>query len=214
MAEALGRRLATVLLGLATVAASTTGAVSAAETPPRPSSAPVTQPDRLAIWAGGRGTVDAAANDSDPDGDRVEVCRIGRLPRGVDAYIDDAGELGIAARPRLARSTVRVTYFACDRERLTPGVVTVRVRREPRVSVRYTSPRRTAVRVVNAAPFPVMLHLHEYGDGLTDEGRSRLLRVEARTQRAVPVEGPFFWSAYNQREQWGTGGELGARRSA
>lgn len=176
--------------------------------------APVTQPDRLAIWAGGHGTVDAAANDSDPDGDRVAVCRIGRLPRGVSAFIDDDGALGIGARPVLARTTVRVTYFACDRERLTPGVVTVRVRREPRVSVRYTSPRGTAVRVVNAAPFPVMLHLHEYGDGLTDEGRTRRLRVDTRTHRVVRVDGPFFWSASNQREQWGTGGELGVGRSA
>lgn len=190
------------------------GVVEAAAASTAPAgSPPVTQPDRLAIWAGGFGAVDAAANDSDPDGDRVDVCRVGRLPRGVSAYIDDDGELGISARPRLGGSTVRVTYLACDHEHLTPGVVTVRVRREPQVAVRYTSPRGTAVRVVNAAPFPVTVYLHEYGVEDPDEVRERRLRLEARTRRVVRVAGPLFWSAINRREQWSTSGDLGVRRS-
>ena len=102
-----------ILLSPASVAAAPVG------------SAPVTRPDTVKLRAQAEGVFDLAANDTDPDGDEVRVCRVGDLPRQLHAEVVE-GQLGIVAlttRP----GTYTFTYYACDTGYLTPGTVTVKV---------------------------------------------------------------------------------------
>jgi hypothetical protein len=76
--------------------------------------------------AGEGSVVDVTANDSDPDGDQLEVCRVGPFPRKVGALVQD-GEL-IVLPSRRAHGTYTLTYYACDQSYLTVGTLTVKVK--------------------------------------------------------------------------------------
>jgi hypothetical protein len=89
-------------------------------------SPPVTTPDSVTMRAGEGSVVDVTANDSDPDGDQLEVCRVGPFPRKVGALVQD-GEL-IVLPSRRAHGTYTLTYYACDQSYLTAGTLTVKVK--------------------------------------------------------------------------------------
>jgi hypothetical protein len=90
-------------------------------------SPPVTAPDHAVVRAGEPTPVDVAANDTDVDGDRVQACRLGELPRALRASVVRDGEVYVL--PGLgARGTYALTYYACDDSFLTPGTLTVEVR--------------------------------------------------------------------------------------
>jgi Big-like domain-containing protein len=90
-------------------------------------SPPVTVPDQLSIHLDEQVVVDLAANDSDPDGDPVQVCRLGDLPPQLaSSYLQDGMLVLVAEHVRSARS-LTVTYYACDSSYLTDGTLTVRV---------------------------------------------------------------------------------------
>jgi hypothetical protein len=76
--------------------------------------------------AGEGNVVDVTANDSDPDGDQLEVCRVGPAPRAVGALVE-GGDL-VVLPSRRAHGTYTLTYYACDNSYLTAGTLTVKVR--------------------------------------------------------------------------------------
>ncbi|WP_137295549.1 hypothetical protein [Nocardioides dongxiaopingii] len=147
--------------------------------PPRPG-APVTQDDRVVVRGGGSVFVDAIGNDTDPDGDDLAVCRVD-IPDGVPLTSGQNIFIGTAAddddhddhddrddRPvdltstSFRPGTYRLTYYACDRDFLTPGTITVVVERTRPVRARKVAPhvvrlsnpddRRVTVLVFGGSP--------------------------------------------------------------
>jgi Big-like domain-containing protein len=90
-------------------------------------SPPVTTPDHVTVHVGDGEPVDVTDNDSDPDGDELQVCRLGELPRALAGSFVAQGDLFLVPGPR-ARGTYTLTYYACDTSYLTAGTVTVTVK--------------------------------------------------------------------------------------
>ena len=90
-------------------------------------SPPVTHPDTVTIHAGDGALIDPADNDSDPDGDSLQVCRLGPdVPRALSQSFVQGGGLVVSANRR-ARGTYTLTYYVCDSSYLTAGTITVHV---------------------------------------------------------------------------------------
>lgn len=155
----LSRRRATAL----TLATALTGSLLGAVTAFGPASAtaaagspPETVDDVVRIYAGAGRTVDPVANDTDPDGDELALCRLGRVPRNLFVSTVE-GELFISTRPGAAGRSFTFTYYACDFETLVPGTVTVKVLETPEIRVtksevpgilRVKNPARIGIRFV------------------------------------------------------------------
>jgi len=91
-------------------------------------SPPVTHPDSVTVRAGEGTMIDPVDNDGDPDGDSLQVCRLGPdLPRALSQSMIQEGDLVVIAS-RHARGTYELTYYACDDSYLTAGTVTVTVK--------------------------------------------------------------------------------------
>lgn len=169
-----------------------TGAPAGAAT----GAAPVTVPDAVTLTTTQHREVDVLANDSDADGDALEVCRLGEVPAGlaVELWGSDeqrrvyivAGEVG----------TYTVTYYACDFAHLTPGTLTVTVTEAPpvRVRVRKLAQRPGRLLVVNRTGFPV-----RFAWGAADidepEGRRSVRRRAVVTVRHRTIH----WIAQSRR---------------
>jgi hypothetical protein len=94
-------------------------------------SPPATHPDTVTLHAGESVLIDAADNDGDPDGDSLQVCRLGPdVPRALSRSFVEDGDLVVAASPR-ARGTYTFTYYVCDTTYLAAGTVTVHVKPPP-----------------------------------------------------------------------------------
>lgn len=102
---------AALLLGTAASAYAATG------------SPPVANPDQVRVRAGDFAIADVIANDKDPDGDQLEVCRVSGVPDDLKALVEE-GQLAVLAKPS-ARGTYTLTYYACDDSYLTAGTLTV-----------------------------------------------------------------------------------------
>jgi hypothetical protein len=91
-------------------------------------SPPVTHPDELVMRAGEEFVIDPVDNDADPDGDSLQVCRLGPdVPRRLARSGIQDGDVVVVASPK-ARGTYTITYYACDTSYLTPGTITVHVK--------------------------------------------------------------------------------------
>jgi hypothetical protein len=88
-------------------------------------SPPVTVPDRITLRAGDLEVVDVTANDLDPDGQQLDVCRV-TAPHRLRAGVAD-GRLALFPSTK-AIGTYQITYYACDDSYLTAGTLTVTVR--------------------------------------------------------------------------------------
>ena len=118
----MARRVARLLGGAAAVLLGTVPAAYAATGSP-----PVTNPDVLTVHAGEVRPVDVTANDKDPDGDQLQVCRLGPLPRALAGSGIQDGVLYVAASRR-AHGSYTLTYYACDESYLSAGTLTVGVK--------------------------------------------------------------------------------------
>jgi len=137
------RALATGLLSL-TLAL---GVMATAEASP-----PVTRPDTVTVTAGTPTSIRPTANDTDPDGDELAICRLGKRPRGVFTEPVDGDLWIIAARP----GTYTLHYYACDFQSLTRGTITIEVTKPVVPEVRVRKLRRPGkLRVVNRSDFGV-----------------------------------------------------------
>lgn len=167
-----------------------------------PSGAPVTVDDTHQILGTGpmgpyaRGySVNVLANDSDPDGDELELCEVS-VPEGapLGAFPDEqAAERGNPGWLRIESSRNRsasydVTYYACDAEHRSPGILTVDVVRiEPVVGTAGRRPGRA--RFTNPGPFDMTV---SYGRHLGDPERydhQGEVAVAAGASVSVPVPG-------------------------
>lgn len=147
------------VVGLTAAALLTTGLAAAPATAAE-GSAPVTVADKVTVAQSDYAELDLLANDSDPDGDELAVCRFGDIPDAIriEAMSSTGGDDDLSlimvtgARP----GTYTVTYYACDFEHLTPGTLTVVVTKTPKVKVKVTKTSKPGrLKVVNTSGFPV-----------------------------------------------------------
>ena len=165
------------------------GAVTGAAT----GSPPVTQDDHVSLVAGDVVKASLLANDSDPDGDDLAICRIRNVPRAL--LVENAGGgvfLG-ATRP----GTYTFTYYACDFSYLTPATVTVTVKPAPKMYlVVRKSTHAGMVRVGNRSDFRVHFAFGAYKRNKPDAE----ITVRAHTSRLVPVRRTsLIWVAFSDR---------------
>ncbi|WP_148613270.1 Ig-like domain-containing protein [Nocardioides rubriscoriae] len=204
------RRAVTTLTALAALGALAALPAQADEGPADPgpgegpaegTGAPVAAADRLTILAtpvpGPATLLDVLANDSDPDGDDLEICRV-VLPEGSPLSVaqelvegdpaagtDTGGEQLLVGVDVNRAATATFTYYACDRDSLTPATVTVVVTPTPRVrGTAVTRPGR--VRFTNPGEHGVVVLYGGRGERDADgrvavpPGGSRTVRVERR----------------------------------
>ncbi|GAB4009467.1 hypothetical protein GCM10028772_26390 [Nocardioides ultimimeridianus] len=133
------------LVGAVLMATVSVGAAQATADSP-----PVTVDDAVTLTAGGATQKDVLANDSDPDGDVLALCRLGKVPAALGADIFD-GKLMIFGADA---GTYTLTYYACDYSYLTPGTVTITVKPRPRIYVKVVKGVRPGtLRVINNGSF-------------------------------------------------------------
>ncbi|MEP9365155.1 Ig-like domain-containing protein [Nocardioides sp. CN2-186] len=146
------KRLPAVLaLVLGATLVSTTPAVAADET-----DAPVVVNDSITLWPGESGTIDVLANDSDPAGDDLDLCRLpGEMFSSAPVYVEDGGSYGmptgtilVGTRPGV-RGTHAIDYYVCNHTRLTPATLTVVIRPVQPVDVYPVATRPGVLRVHN-----------------------------------------------------------------
>lgn len=105
--------------------------------------APVVVDDAVLLWPGESRFVDVVANDTDPGGDDLAVCRVS-APEGPhdSVYAFDAGmfsgdltgTLSVQASSR-ARGEHVLDYYVCNHTHLTPARLTVTIREVQPVDV-------------------------------------------------------------------------------
>lgn len=183
---------AALTLGLlATGLAQPTPAIAA------PVDAPVTQDDRVTMYAGGEASVDLLANDSDPQGADLAVCRIGpESYRNLDVLTFSDGRstnVSVITSPRMPSGTYELTYYACNYERLTPGTLTVTVKRPKAVQASRVVDRPGRVRFKNPNERRVVVLWGSRSEERPD-GRISIPAHEARIVQVQRTQ--VFWIAF------------------
>ncbi len=189
------RALVAALATTLAVTVLTPGAGPAAHAGPaaaEPNSPPVTVDDRLHMGVGWTYLASPLLNDTDPDGDKLDLCRLGRIPRNLEVRRSGNG-LVIEARHQAANRTFSFTYYACDFEALVPGTITITIHERP--GVRVTKVARPGVlRVHNPGRRTISF---VYG-GLGSNDPDGLLRVPRHASRTVRVHRhQLGWIAVN-----------------
>jgi hypothetical protein len=183
----------TLGLALSTLAASPASADEASD-------APVTAPDRVTLWSGPQGgvaSVNVLANDTDPQGDSLEVCRTGESPSRHLLAVAAGGGFAVGASPRAKPGTYQLTYYACDFDYLTPGTVTVTVKKAKPVRVTKIAGRPGKLRVVNPNGRKAVVL---WGDDDEDKPDGRLA-LAAHKRAVITVKRErIFWMAYLPRD--------------
>ncbi|GAA4364967.1 Ig-like domain-containing protein [Nocardioides caricicola] len=130
------RSLTAAALAAAVLAATPVAPTHADEVDPL---APVVVDDEITMWPGERTEIDVIANDSDPNGDDLALCRVpsvygpdGEEDRPVVIYdrswlLGPPGVLQVAT-DRLAEGTHVLEYYVCNHTRLTLAHLTVTIR--------------------------------------------------------------------------------------
>ena len=150
---------------------------------------PITQGDEVTWWSGSIGRVHVLSNDSDPQGQGLDVCRVDRSGRAVSGWtqLDNTGFT--VESNHYASGTYAITYYACNDARLTPGTVTVHLRRAKPVQV---SDHGGTLRIANPNGERVRVGLTR----LTDYGPLRQLTIK------VPAHGVRHVSVAWHHVQW------------
>lgn len=195
--------------------------------------APVTRDDRVTVRGnpagglafGSDGGFPVLANDSDPDGDELAICRFA-VPEGAPILVapgsrPDVDPADLPGAPRTwSRSegeetttalqvfaltnragTYRVTYWACDHDYLTPATLTVTVQPVARVTAKVL-PGRDRVRFTNPGKRRVVVRYGpaDFEGGTRDERR---VRVGPGRSTVVTVEHRrMIYTAFERGTRW------------
>jgi hypothetical protein len=161
------------------------------------SDAPVTVDDRVKVRGTSFAIADVLANDTDPNGDELRICRVDvprNVPLGVEIVrggismpgreVETAGDVLGVIPMRNRSGTYRITYYACDTRYLTPATLTVTVKAEPEVTARTVAGKPGRVRFTNPTNRSVMVL---YGGPRQDEPDGRF-RLAPRTGKTISVD--------------------------
>ncbi|MGN0063061.1 MAG: Ig-like domain-containing protein [Nocardioides sp.] len=164
-------------------------------------SPPVALPDRVTVVAGDYVDVDVLANDSDPDGDRLAVCRISDSPDPTQIVaINGESSVFVSAAPGTT-GIFEFTYYACDFETLVPATLTVTVTAAPvrpamKVVVKKLKNRPGRIKVVNRNRYPFTF---QWGH-LAKRNPDGTVRVPAGSSKVVRVKRrAIVWVAVSRR---------------
>ena len=161
--------------------------------------APVTADDRVTVPGTTYRLVDVLANDRDPNGDELAVCRV-QVPAEVPLHVEMLGEdVGnrLLVQPLDNRSgTYSLTYWACDFDYLTPATVTVTVKAVPQVTGTVVAGRPGRVRFRNPGARPAVV----VNGAVRREQPDGEVRVAARSATVVrTTRRALFFTAYVPR---------------
>jgi hypothetical protein len=173
MSRSLGLRAAALAVvvvgaGLATVA-------------PASAAPPVAVDDHKWMYPGQFRTIDVLANDSDPDGDELAVCRVAPVPDDATYFVDlEEGKLFVWTGEGATEDIV-ITYYACDYETLVPATLTISFREVTPVVVEKAQ-RPGRLRVTNDNDKPVSFLYGSFSEPKPD-GRVKVPANSAVTVR-------------------------------
>lgn len=158
MRRAPGRSRLSHLIVSATLAgafaATLGGPASSAAAEDATSQPPVTADDQVSLYAGQMKAVKVLANDSDPDGDDLAVCRVTTPDDIGDVFVEPVGDrilvdaTAAGLDPHTTVHDFTFTYYACDFQALVPATVTVTFREVQPLTVTKTH-RAGRLRVTN-----------------------------------------------------------------
>lgn len=146
------RRLATTILLTLVIATLAVLGVQA----PASAAAPVVVDDAVSGYAGAVVEVTPLANDSDPDGDELAVCRVADSSYKKVDLIFAGDSVLLLASPRTKPGTYTFTYYACDFETLVPGTITFTVKKGPKIRAKALPGKPGMIKVTNPADFRIV----------------------------------------------------------
>lgn len=114
----------------------------------------------------------------------------------------------VEAGRQTPRGTYEITYYACDRQYLTPATVTVTVTKSQKLTARKLTGRPGVVRSTNPGPQPARAEVREFDRALEPGRRQPLIarRMPAETTRTLrPHVRSIEWSAFSRRGPGGFG---------
>ncbi len=146
---------------------------------------PVTTPDSVHLWAGGQLPVDVLGNDSDPQGQPLDLCRGDTYGPGaapaVWGYPTYDGTFSLSATEGATGDHV-LNYYACNSGRMDPGTVTVHIERAAPLVVHRVKGHPHRVHLFNPDPGPATFYLSLGNRTLVKSGS-----VSAHTHTTVRV---------------------------
>jgi hypothetical protein len=156
-------------------------------------SPPVPQDDHYTVMAGDFKVLDVLANDTDPDGDALAVCRVRNVPRALIAEPDRDRILVGALNP----GTYTFTYYACDYSYLAPAKVTITVKAPPKMFLTVRkSTHPGMIRVANRGKSRFQFMFGSYKERKPD----RSFVVKAHSSQLVAVRRTsLVWVAFNPK---------------
>lgn len=195
----------------------------AAEPTGGPNQAPVPSDDRVTLRGQEIKVVDVLANDSDPDGDDLQLCRvsIGRAPVYAEVVSGDDDVFVLAGRgthrpdtrlrvapaerqqlvvfsQRNRAGTYSIRYGVCDREQVRFATVTVRVLAVPELRARTVPGRPGVVQFSNPSDRKYVVQYFE--GGLFDDDEPTKVPVLAHDRVRIRTTAPRIdYLAYQPR---------------
>lgn len=195
------RRTATLtLLGLVASSAAilaTAGTARAAE--------PVVVGDAVSGYAGAIVEVTPLANDSDPDGDDLAVCRVADSPYKKVTFFEVDDQVVLFLDPRIKSGTYTFTYYACDFETLVAGTITLTVKKAPKIKAKALPGRPGMIKVTNPAGFRIVFLYGSFKNENPD-GVVKIARNSAVTFRVRRTT--IDWVAYAPRNGFSAMGHV------
>jgi len=175
--------MALSLVAIATPAGAVTGS------PPTPAD------DQVTVREGDFKAVNLLANDTDPDGDTLEICRFGTLPDAL--FVEQDGDQTYIGAERAG--TFTFTYYACDLSYLSPATVTVTVQKPPPMFIHvHKSIHVGKIRVSNRGSYRFQFAYGSYKAKRADG----MFYLRPHTSRLVAVQRhSLIWFAYNGHKQ-------------
>ncbi|MEZ0577191.1 Ig-like domain-containing protein [Nocardioides sp. MH1] len=155
---------------------------------PASAAAPVTHDDHKWMYPGQFRQIDVLANDSDPDGDDLAVCRVTPAPDDANYFVDISGGKLVVFTGDASEDIV-ITYYACDYETLVPATLTISFREVHEVQV-VKADRPGRLRVTNDNNRPVSFLYGSFSEPRPD-GHAR-----------VPANGSLVVRVHRHRIDW------------
>ena len=160
---------------------------------------PVTQPDAVTVTIASRGVhVNVAANDYDPEGERIVFAGTdGILPAGV-GVLSDRKDVLVYASDGAVPGVYYVRTYVHDGNNLSPSTLTITVLPSPGDLVEVVARRPGRVRVLNGNSVPIRFlwgaEGHKHADGRVDVPAygSKTIRIQRRSLMTVVLTSADF----------------------
>ena len=172
---------------------------------PATAAEPVVADDAVKGYAGAFIEVKPLANDADPDGDELAVCRVGEPPNKKLNVIHVEDSVLVVSSPKIKPGTYEITYYACDFETLVPGTITVTILESPKITAKALPGRPGMVKVTNPANFRMVFMYGSFRNENPD-GTVKIPRHSSVTFRVRRTK--IDWIAFSPRNGFSATGHI------